>query len=394
MASRRLMAGLALTALALTGAPWAHADGPDTVMAIMPVFSQVIAWRLPSGFHRTNEVAQADHYLFEAVREGEMDDDWSQMVTLTGAAGLAANPELTPKRFASDIAAGLRRTCPDSYYGVELEPAAVAGYDTYAAVAGCGRVSGTEPTHGETMLIVAIKGAHDYYTLQWAERTRAQSKPPLIDAGLWSKRLAELMPIQVCDRVPGEKPPYPSCVSQIAKNRETLTAPVSPTAPAPPNESATDSDVVLTRWKAVGFALTLQHYLSTLASTCDSLPGAAAGGKGILQTWQGRARNGLFLDASRLYQTAFVAAVQKSDGEQAAQGVLARQMEVVRQQGDGEARKLLSGSAAENEKTCRRVEADVAAGEYDLGEGIPYYATLDRLSRELAADEATDKRGL
>ena len=98
----------------------------------------------------------------------------------------------------------------------------------------------------------------------------------------------------------------------------------------------------------------------------------------------------MFLDASRLYQTAFVAAVQKSSGKQAADRLLAGQMEVVRQQGDDEAEKLLAGTPKKKAETCRRVAVDMAAGEYDITELVTYYATLDRLVRDLGADERAD----
>ena len=177
-----------------------------------------------------------------------------------------------------------------------------------------------------------------------------------------------------------------SCTSRIAQEYEARTVPAP--ASTSRNKGGADSDAIEAGWEAAGFMLTLQHYVSAVASTCDSLAGAsAADGKGLLETWQGRARNGVFLDASRLYQTALVAAVQKSSGKQAADRLLAGQMEVVRQQGDGEAEKLLAGTTAEKADTCRRVAADMAAGEYDIAERVPYYATLDRMVRDLGADD-------
>jgi hypothetical protein len=380
---------MALATAVLASVPRAHAGDRDTVVAVMPVFSQVVAWRLPPGFVRTNEEAKAHHYLFEAVRRDESLDDWTQMVSLTGSAGLADYRESTPRAFANVLAMDFKQTCPDSYYGIELEPPAVEGHDTYAAVAGCGVVPGSKPAHGQTALIVVIEGTHDYYTVQWEEHSPAQSEPPRIDAHLWSQRLAQLMPIKVCDRVPGEKPPYPSCTSSIARQHQARTA----AAPRPGHVIVPDTDAIVAGWEAAGFTLTLKHYLSTLASTCDSLPGASpASGESLLRAWQDRARNGVFLDASRLYQTAFVAAVQQARGKQAADRLLARQMALVRQQGDEEAKKLLAGKAAEEAETCRQVAADVAAGEYDITERVPFYPTLDRLVRDLSGEDRTDGR--
>ncbi|UGB37484.1 hypothetical protein [Frateuria soli] len=387
MASRRWTAtGMALAAV-LAGASPALAGDHDTVVAVMPVFSQLVAWPMPSGFARVNEETHANNYLFEAVREGESLVDWSQMVSLTGAAGLADYPQVTPRDFAIRLAACFQETCPDSYYGIELETPVVDDYPTYAAVAGCGALPGSsESPHGETTLIVVIKGAHDYYTLQWSERKPAQSEPPRIDAELWSQRLAALMPIQVCDRVAEEKPPYPSCTSSFAAKRDALAQHAS----ASRKEPATDSSAVEAGWEAAGFTLTLQHYLSALASTCDSLPGVSADGEGIFDTWRERARNGMFLDASRMYQTTLLVAVQNSSGKEAADRILAGQMALAHQQGDVEAAKLLAGTPAQVAETCRRTAAHVTAGEYDITEKLPVYATLDRMARDLGADGHSD----
>lgn len=390
MASGRwIAAGLALAWTILAGASPARADDHDTVIAVMPVFSQLVAWRLPPGFRRANEESHAGHYLFEAVREGDTLDDWSQLVTLTGAAGLADHPEVTPELFANRIASNYQQTCPDSYYGVELDAPAIDGYDTYAAVAGCGNVPGSHTAHGETALIVVIKGAHDLYSLQWAERDPAQPEPPRIDAEQWSSRMAQLLPIRVCDRVPGEQAPYPSCTAHITLGQQPSAEP----APAKRSATHVDSDAIEAGWDAAGFTLTLQHYLSTLAATCDPIPEVkAAGGKGLLEAWQDRGRNGVFLDVSRMYQTALVTAVQKSTGKQAADRLLAGQMDLVRRMGDDEAKKLLAGTTADTAQTCRRAAADVAAGEYDITRKVAYYATLDRMAHDLGADDGTEGR--
>lgn len=381
MAGRQwVIAGIVVFAGMLAMPPRARARDQDTVMAIMPVFGQLVAWRMPTGFHRANEETHGTHYRFEALRNKETGEGWSQRITLEAEAGAAAGMNRTPLNFASDIAIGFRQRCPDSYYGIELDPPAVEGYEAYAAVAGCGQLSGGKTAHAETALIVVVKGAHSYYTLQWSERDRAQATPLRIDADLWSARLKELLPITLCDEVAGEKPPYHSCVARIRAH----TGPAI--KPANRNHRSTDTAEVEARWEAIGFTITLQHYLSTLAAACDAMPGASAPLKGLLQTWQERGRNGSFLDASRMYQTALVTAVQKSSGEEAAQRMLANQMALVRQQGDDEANKLLGDDSSRRAETCRQVRADLAVGQYDIGRDLPMYATLDALVRELHGD--------
>lgn len=384
MASRRwMMAGLAMVVM-MSNPPRAHADEGDTTLAIMPVFSQVVAWRLPPGFHRANEETDARSYMFQATPEGETVDHWSQLIGLTGAAGRAADAKMTPKGFASGIAGGFKQDCPDSYHGIELHAPAIDGYDTFAAVVSCGTTANGLPAQSKTDLVVVVKGAHDYYTFQWAERGPARSGPMPIDADLWSRRLAGLMPIHLCDRIPGEKPPYPSCVSHITDLPDAGRGDTARKA------NAADQDVVLKQWEAVGFVITLQHYVSTLASACEPVLGIAGkeGGR-LLKNWRNQTPNGLFLEISLAYQHAFVAAVEKSEGKQAAQGVLTRQMNLVRQQGDDEARKLLGGTASAKAETCRRFQTDVASGAYNIGEGMRYYDTLAALSDQMLEDDSS-----
>jgi len=63
------------------------------------------------------------------------------------------------------------------------------------------------------MLLIVLKGREDYYTVQWATRGPAQATPVELSRGEWMERLRRLQPIKLCDPVPGESPPYPSCLS-------------------------------------------------------------------------------------------------------------------------------------------------------------------------------------
>jgi hypothetical protein len=63
-------------------------------------------------------------------------------------------------------------------------------------------------------VMVSVKGSNDYYTVQWAQRGPASAQPIDLSDAKWTDRLKTLNPIQICARVPGEAPPYPSCVDQ------------------------------------------------------------------------------------------------------------------------------------------------------------------------------------
>lgn len=190
------------------------AGSPAT--AIMPIFSQLVAFSLPRGFkmvfEKTNPVT--NHYTWEAVLEGETVNQWSQMITITGAKGLAANPNGNPQSFLARIAAGFKSACPTTFSAKAIGASKISGYEAFTALAACGTVQADGSQHSEAAVLVAVKGSDDYYTVQWAERGSATAQPIDLGDAKWQDRLRKLDPIKICARVPGEAAPYPSCLGQ------------------------------------------------------------------------------------------------------------------------------------------------------------------------------------
>jgi hypothetical protein len=187
---------------------------PDqAVVSISPVYSQLVAFMQPKGFVPAFEEAKGGYYLREAVLRGETVERWSQMLTLSGMQGLAANPQATPRRLVEMMSAGFKRSCPSTHTFAEMGDFKVVGaQDAFAALIGCGKSASPAGLTSEAALVVAIKGERDLYTVQWAQRGEAVEAPLVLDRPLWSARLQALMPIRVCTRVPGEAPPFPSCL--------------------------------------------------------------------------------------------------------------------------------------------------------------------------------------
>jgi hypothetical protein len=191
-----------------------NAAAPAAFTAISPIFSQLVMFSLPASFTTVFEQPSNAQYIREAVLKGETVDKWSQMITVTGAKGLAVNPQVSAQSVAANIASGFKRACPETFAVKPMGGTRISGQDAFVAVASCGKVDTSAETHSETALIVSIKGARDVYTIQWAERTAASAENLTIDEALWKERLAKLAPIHVCPIVPGETAPYPSCVNQ------------------------------------------------------------------------------------------------------------------------------------------------------------------------------------
>jgi len=186
----------------------------SSVQMISPIFSQVVMLSFPKGFKTVSEQTNANHYLREAVLEGETVHRWSQMITVSGTKGIATNPNVTARSWVEGIAAGFKRACPDTFAATGLGATKISGHDAFVALASCGTVQSSASKHGETALLVIIQGTADYYSIQWAEREAASSRPMTFDQAEWTDRFNKLGPIKVCPRVSGEAAPYPSCINQ------------------------------------------------------------------------------------------------------------------------------------------------------------------------------------
>jgi hypothetical protein len=185
-----------------------------SVRMISPIFGQLVMLSLPKGFTTVFEDTSGSQYTREAVIDGETVERWSQMITVTGAEGLASNPRLTVQSFVEQIAGGFKNACPDTFSAKGLGALKISGRDAFIALAACGTVASDGSAHSESALLVAIKGTADYYTVQWAERGPASARPMAFDEAMWKERFDKLGPIKLCPIKPGEAPPYPSCANQ------------------------------------------------------------------------------------------------------------------------------------------------------------------------------------
>src|SRR6266498_2177126 len=77
-----------------------------SIKTITPIFGQLVVFSLPKGFKPVFEDRNSSQYIQESVLDGETTKKWSQMITITGAKGLASNPNVTPQIFANKMAGG------------------------------------------------------------------------------------------------------------------------------------------------------------------------------------------------------------------------------------------------------------------------------------------------
>lgn len=188
-----------------------QAEKAGAPMAVItPVFSQLVRFTYPAGFRPAHEQSNANQYIQESVLTGETVQKWTQMITLTGFRDVANKENISPAIVISGIAGLFQKACPNSFTYLNGGPNKIDGYDAHVAILSCGLDAQPYP-HSETTLILAIKGAKDVYTLQWAERGAPSDKALNINPEIWKQRLGALSPVRLCQKQPGEKPPYPSC---------------------------------------------------------------------------------------------------------------------------------------------------------------------------------------
>ena len=190
----------------------ALAEEENSFVTVTPIFNQLLRHSLPSNFETVFEDSKNQQYIREAVLKGENVNKWSQMITVTGAKGLASNSNITPRVFAGQIANGFQLVCPSSFSNSGPGDTKFGTNDGFVVVISCGTANPMDK-YSESMLLVVIKGDSDYYTVQWSERGELSGKPIPVDQEKWMARLKKLMPIKLCTRVAGEPAPYPSCLN-------------------------------------------------------------------------------------------------------------------------------------------------------------------------------------
>ncbi|MFO1253282.1 MAG: hypothetical protein U1E77_19615 [Inhella sp.] len=205
----RPLALLALLACAASSAPsWAE-PGSRTVI---PLHGQLLVFQQPAGFVLLGEQQQGGLFLREALPEGEDRGNWTQMLTVLVHLGSPDGLEASPGALVRGLAAAYEQACPRSFATRTLADAALPeGHPLHAAVLGCGALGEGAQRRGEQVLMVSIKRAELYFTLQWTERSAAQERAPVLAMEQWAARFMQLAPLKVCDRLPGERAPYASC---------------------------------------------------------------------------------------------------------------------------------------------------------------------------------------
>lgn len=264
-----------------------------------------------------------------------------------------------------------------------MDAPVVNDHATYAALISCGSLPPEDqlPAHSETVLVVAIQGSQDFYTVQWAERGAPQGGPDRQDMATWYARLKALQPIAVCDRVPGERAPFPSCLAKVKKPADGApTASIAPAAPAATEDAALTDE----RSAATAFVAGMHYFIGRMAATCRPILGEPESRpKALVETWMHHARNARFYDITTQYMGHYLDVVKQREGESGMKQALDTLVGSIHRSSDAEVQHELDGDQAARVDTCRRFEANVASGQFDITSATPHYPTLVALAETL-----------
>jgi hypothetical protein len=211
----KLPAAIALsTALLCASSVFAAVSEAPGAMEADKLFSQVVVHPVPDHF-RIARVENVDgRYLEQSVREGETADKWTQMITVSGAQGLAENHWSTPKRFAAALVQRYTDRCAGVLRVRDRGDLTISDHDAHALLLGCELASKTGDPYSEATLFLIIKGDKDFYTVQWSERNEATPYAMGLDLPKWTERQAALMPTKLCPMVTGDSDASVGCGAQ------------------------------------------------------------------------------------------------------------------------------------------------------------------------------------
>jgi hypothetical protein len=185
----------------------------SSTTTVVPIFSQLLVFSTPNDFKAAGEALRDNRYVQRSVPVGQSLDRWTEMITVTGEKDAATLPGVSPQKVAENMAGAWKQGCPESFAAASFGPVKVERYDGFATVIACGAAD-VDKARSQTLMVVAIRGERDVYTLQWTERGPPSKTPPAIDARRWQDRLARIAPVRLCTIEPGEAPPFPRCLGK------------------------------------------------------------------------------------------------------------------------------------------------------------------------------------
>lgn len=173
-----------------------------SITAVVPIFSQKVAFNLPTTWKAVFEDQQAGSYIIEFIPQVETIDNWNNLFTVQGFENLAN--QTTPIDFLNTMAFHFKEACGDYAFFEKLGLMDITGHQAFAVIMGCSNMpdaNGNISEGGQSELgyYIAIKGKQDYYLVQKLLRGEIfnPDEPPVNKANA-ANFISDFMPIEIC----------------------------------------------------------------------------------------------------------------------------------------------------------------------------------------------------
>jgi hypothetical protein len=166
-------------------------EGVKSAKAIVPIYSQKLAFRLPTTWKSAFQDQKPGMFMMEFTPKNESIGSWQNLLTIQGFENLSSR--VTPERFITDTGNRFKAICKQDFVFENLGATTVDGFKAHRAILGCSKVPGQN--FSEMAYWLAIQGSKDIYVVQKAVRSELGN--PLNSSNIDSF-IADIGPIELC----------------------------------------------------------------------------------------------------------------------------------------------------------------------------------------------------
>lgn len=173
-----------------------------SVAAVIPIFSQKIAFNLPTNWKAVFEDQQEGSYMIEFIPQEETIEQWKNLFTIQAFENLAG--KTTPIDFLNGMAVRIKDACGEYAVFEQLGSMTVTNHQAYAVIMGCSNTPDaqgvfSEQGQSEFGYYLTIKGQSDFYLIHKLVRGNTFDVDKLpVNKGNAAEFISEFMPIDLC----------------------------------------------------------------------------------------------------------------------------------------------------------------------------------------------------
>ena len=183
--------------------PSNSSDNIESIKAIIPIYSQRIAFNLPTDWKVAFQDQNEQMFMIEFIPKNENIENWTNMVSVQGFKNFAS--QVSSKQFLDHLAAKFESTCTDALVYKNIDSPLIDGYQSSTAILGCADLpsahhTGLKAGQSEIGYYYSIQGKKDIYLIHKSIRGNAfeSEASPLTRENIASF-INPFMPIELCN---------------------------------------------------------------------------------------------------------------------------------------------------------------------------------------------------